>query len=110
MFKMFDFATSRIFATHVTGLLSIVVAGHTMPNTPLVALAIAVLTGITQAAHAYQNVKTLQKTGEAAPGGFVVHPVESAHAAGANATHDEAGPAGATPNTSASPVAPAPHH
>jgi len=58
---MFDFLQSRTFVTHITGLLSIIGAAWVIPNTPIISLAIAILTGITEAAHAYQNVR-LQPT------------------------------------------------
>jgi hypothetical protein len=49
-----------------------------------------------------QNVKVFQKTGEAAPGGFVPHAADSADHGGGE--HKE-GPGGAIPNSSASPTA-----
>jgi cytochrome c oxidase subunit 4 len=40
-----------------------------------------------------QNVKVLQKTGEAAPGGFVPHAADSAHAGSGEGEHGGAAPA-----------------
>jgi len=52
---MLDFLQSRTFITHVTGLLGILATAYGAPNSPLFSFAVAVLTGVTQAAHAYQN-------------------------------------------------------
>ncbi len=54
---MLDFLQSRTFITHVTGLLALLGTAWSMPNSPLLSLAVALLTGVTQASHAYQNVK-----------------------------------------------------
>lgn len=56
--KILDFLHSRTFVTHLTGLAGILGAGAIVPTHPAVTLAIAALTGITQASHAYQAVKT----------------------------------------------------
>ena len=57
-----------------------------------------------------QNVKVLQKTGEAAPGGFVPHVADSAHGGGGDKTPEQHGGGGAVPNSSASPTAVPAHH
>lgn len=57
MGKVFDFLHSRTFITHLTGLAGIVGTGYAVPNSPAISIAVAALTGITQAAHAYQAVK-----------------------------------------------------
>lgn len=63
--KVLDFLHSRTFLTHVTGLASILGAGVALPNSTAASVAIAALTGITQAAHAYQTVRTQPKVTEA---------------------------------------------
>lgn len=58
MGKIIDFLHSRTFITHVTGLAGILGAGYAIPNSTPVSIAVAALTGLTQAAHAYQAVRT----------------------------------------------------
>lgn len=55
--KVCDFLQSRTFVTHITGLLGILTTSLAVPNSTLVTLAVALLTGITQASHAYQATR-----------------------------------------------------
>lgn len=55
--KVCDFLQSRTFITHITGLLGILTTSMAVPNSTLVTLAVALLTGITQASHAYQATR-----------------------------------------------------
>ena len=48
---------SDVLATHLTGLVALLGSAWAMPNSPIVSLAIALLTGLTQAVHAYERVK-----------------------------------------------------
>lgn len=50
--------TSQSFLTHLLGLLGILGANWAVPNSPAVSIAVAAVTGITQAAHAYTKVRT----------------------------------------------------
>lgn len=54
---MLDFLHSRTFITHLTGLLGVAGSGWLLPNSPAVSIAMAIITGITQAAHAFNNLK-----------------------------------------------------
>lgn len=65
MEKLLDFLISRTFFVHVTGLLSILGAGWAIPNSQTASLAIAAITGITQAAHAYKSVREQPTLGQA---------------------------------------------
>ena len=50
--------TSHSFLVHLLGLFGVVGAGMAVPNSPSVSIAVALMTGISQAAHAYQTVRT----------------------------------------------------
>lgn len=58
MDKVVALLNSRKFMMYVVGLASIVGLNHSIPNSATASLAIALLTGVTQAAHAYQTVRT----------------------------------------------------
>lgn len=52
--------SSHSFLTHIFGLFGVLGAGVAVPNSPVLSLAVALVTGATQAAHAYTKVRTQQ--------------------------------------------------
>lgn len=55
---MKELLQSHSFLTHLAGLFGVVGSGLVVPNSPAVSIAVALVTGITQAAHAYTKVRT----------------------------------------------------
>lgn len=55
---MKELLQSHSFLTHLLGLFGLVGANVVVPNSPAVSIAVAAITGISQAAHAYSKVRT----------------------------------------------------
>lgn len=78
---VYDFLHSRIFITHVSGLFAAIASGYAVPNSPVLSLAVALITGITQAAHAYSKVKAAEQVTSADLSSVIV-PTQLMNAAG----------------------------
>lgn len=64
MSKFLAFFHSPV-VTHIIGVAGTLTAGVVIPNSPAASIAIAAITGITQASHAYATVRTQPGVGQA---------------------------------------------